>query len=58
MTWKVTDASTGKTIKTGFDNEEDAYDWLQENANKLIDSIYDVEEVDEEEEEVEEVEDD
>ncbi len=37
MLWKVYNIETGKILKAGFDNEDDAKDWLEERAEKLAD---------------------
>lgn len=37
MLWKVYNIETGKILKAGFDNEDDAKDWLEERADKLAD---------------------
>ncbi len=37
LLWKVYNIETGKILKAGFDNEDDAKDWLEERAEKLAD---------------------
>lgn len=37
LLWKVYNIETGKILKAGFDNEDDAKDWLEERADKLAD---------------------
>lgn len=37
LLWKVYNIETGKILKAGFDNEEDAKDWLEVRAEKLAD---------------------
>lgn len=63
LLWKVYNIETGKILKAGFDNEDDAKDWLEERAEKLADEHVveemDTDEIEEwkeenEEEEVEE----
>ena len=48
MYWKVYHVDTGKIVKAGFENEEDAKDWLEAREEDLED-IYMVEEMDQDE---------
>lgn len=48
--WKVYNIQTGRIIKAGFENDDQAKDWL-ERRKDLADDEFDVEEMDEEEEE-------
>jgi hypothetical protein len=62
LLWKVYNIESGKILKAGFDNEDDAKDWLEERAEKLADEHVveemDTDEIEEwkEENEAEEVE--
>jgi len=48
--WKVYHIQTGKIVRAGFENDDDAKDWM-ERRRDLADDDYDIEEMDEEEEE-------
>ena len=48
MLWKVYHIDTGKIIKAGFDNEDEAKDWLEARSEDLED-IYEVEAMDDDE---------